>query len=237
MNKPTASDEPSPPGGDWSARADAEGTRVAAKAREKQFREGAEAVLRFLEFRFQVTNNPLFVWQALKLFRMGTLPMPAWVQREFGTWIDAMAGLATKPPKERVDAAVGRALGFKVTKSGGNPFEQYRRLRHAEDYFSGYLHYRRQKFRQTPATEKVAADRNTSSSTVRRELLWLASQLGCDDLSKLEEKLREDALQSWVAMIGQKEVALRTANDRLQQLETRKLRRWTRLSSRAQGLK
>lgn len=160
-------------------------------------------VIEACEASYRQTGNPLFVWGAWKGCRARALPIPDWVAESLDKYAEAIVDLIASPPKERVAAAVGQAIGFSQGKNGNNPIAALKKLADSERYMEVFLLARQQGKSETAAIALVAEHLNSDKSTVRRRLIQRC-EIFQISLETLNQHVGDPDWASRLALIGQR---------------------------------
>ena len=138
------------------------------RRREELDRIAFETVLQEAQEYFEKTQNPLFVWVAIRYCARRGKQLPKWIIEYLTDSADALIELTLDPPRE-VDVAVARALGFR-TSGRGSPFSYFKNYQRREKIAVSFAHKVLDGEKPSEATIHVAEETRLSESVVWKEL-------------------------------------------------------------------
>ena len=138
------------------------------RRREQLDRIAFRSVLRELRENFEQTENPLFVWIAIKHCTRRGKQLSKWIIEYLTGCADALIKSTLDPPRE-VDVAVARALGFRTTGRGG-PFSNFKKFQRREKIALSFAYKVLSGEKPIEAARQVAEEVRLSESTVWKEL-------------------------------------------------------------------
>ena len=141
----------------------------AKRRRQEQIHRIAfKRVSQELREAFEQTENPLFVWIAIRHCVRRGKQLPKWIMEYLTGSADALIELTLDPPKE-VDVAVARALGFR-TSGRGNPFSHFKKYQRREKIALSFARKVLDGEKPIEATIHVAQETRLSETVVWKEL-------------------------------------------------------------------
>ena len=126
---------------------------------------------------YEITGNPLHVWNAYRVCRVARLGVPDWVVSYF----DGVAKRLFQPAKrggKLSKSAIGKALGMKAP---GREFREFSETLEWADIADDVWQQRKRGDKETYAIEAVAEKRGISPSKVRRA--WVRAKKSFPELS------------------------------------------------------
>lgn len=131
LNAPGAHERPSPETQDATTRLTGEpekGWYAAPEILDAIECSFWEALVRRLEVEHRESGNALYAWKTWALAREFKRPLPEWVSEYLDTCAGRLLACAERPPTN-VGRALGRALGFLVSRGRGSEFSAFAALR------------------------------------------------------------------------------------------------------------
>ena len=146
--------------------------------------EGVEAFRGMMDHKtavakklYEITGNPLHVWNAYRVCRVARLGVPDWVVSYF----DGVAKRLFQPAKrggKLSKSAIGKALGMNAP---GRQFLEFSETPEWADIADDVWQQRKRGDKETYAIEAVAEKRGISPSKVRRA--WVRAKKSFPELS------------------------------------------------------
>lgn len=76
------------------------------------FQESVREEIELYEREYRVTGNPVYAWRAIQVANFARLHYPTWIRDYLHNCALALCSMVDRPPKEKVAAAVARAVGL-----------------------------------------------------------------------------------------------------------------------------
>jgi len=157
---------------------------MGAPKKIKLSREAVEAFRGMMDHKtavakklYEITGNPLHVWNAYRVCRVARLGVPDWVVSYF----DGVAKRLFQPAKrggKLSKSAIGKALGMNAP---GRQFLEFSETPEWADIADDVWQQRKRGDKETYAIEAVAEKRGISPSKVRRD--WVRAKKSFPELS------------------------------------------------------
>jgi len=157
---------------------------MGAPKKIKLSREAVEAFRGMMDHKtavakklYEITGNPLHVWNAYRVCRVARLGVPDWVVSYF----DGVAKRLFQPAKrggKLSKSAIGKALGMNAP---GRQFLEFSETPEWADIADDVWQQRKRGDKETYAIEAVAEKRGISPSKVRRA--WVRAKKSFPELS------------------------------------------------------